>query len=106
MVAGLEPRSRGVRGGPCELLESGELERGVRLLPEAFADTQRIAEERGSPCRRLSLPGLDDPIAELSDYRSAARMFDSEYIVEEVPGGHFMHREHPDAFAERLLMHL
>jgi pimeloyl-ACP methyl ester carboxylesterase len=27
-------------------------------------------------------------------------------IVEEVPGGHFMHREHPDAFAERLLKYL
>ena len=35
---------------------------------------------------------------------AAARMFDGDYIVEEVPGGHFMHREHPDAFAERLLL--
>src|ERR1700751_5240087 len=50
--------------------------------------------------------GLDDPIAEPSDYRGAARMFEDEYIVEEVPGGHFMHREHPEAFAERLLAHL
>lgn len=50
--------------------------------------------------------GLDDPIAEPSDYRDAARMFNNEYIVEEVRGGHFMHREHPEAFAERLLAHL
>jgi pimeloyl-ACP methyl ester carboxylesterase len=50
--------------------------------------------------------GLDDPIAEPADYRGAARMFDNEYIVEEVRGGHFMHREHPEAFAERLLKHL
>jgi pimeloyl-ACP methyl ester carboxylesterase len=50
--------------------------------------------------------GLDDPIVGPSDYRGAARMFDNEYIVEEVPGGHFMHREHPGAFAERLLAHL
>ncbi len=60
---------------------------------------------------RISAPtvvfaGLDDPIAEPSDYRGAARMFENEYIVEEVPGGHFMHREHPDVFAERLLTHL
>jgi pimeloyl-ACP methyl ester carboxylesterase len=50
--------------------------------------------------------GLDDPMAEPWDYRFAARMFENEYIVEEVPGGHFMHREHPNVFAERLLTHL
>ncbi|KZS62250.1 alpha/beta fold hydrolase [Mycobacterium pseudokansasii] len=38
--------------------------------------------------------------------RRAAHMFGNEYIVEEVRGGHFMHREHPEAFAERLLTHL
>jgi pimeloyl-ACP methyl ester carboxylesterase len=50
--------------------------------------------------------GLHDPIAEPADYRYAARMFDGDYVVEEVPGGHFMHREHPEAFAQRLLSHL
>jgi pimeloyl-ACP methyl ester carboxylesterase len=54
----------------------------------------------------VAFAGLDDPMAEPSDYRGAARMFENEYIVEEVPGGHFMHREHPEAFAERLLTHL
>jgi pimeloyl-ACP methyl ester carboxylesterase len=60
---------------------------------------------------RITVPtivfaGLDDPVAEPSDYRRAARMFAADYIVEEVPGGHFMHREHPEVFAERLLRHL
>jgi pimeloyl-ACP methyl ester carboxylesterase len=60
---------------------------------------------------RITVPtvvfaGLGDPIAKPSDYRSAARKFDNDYIVEEVPGGHFMHREYPDEFAERLLAHL
>jgi pimeloyl-ACP methyl ester carboxylesterase len=60
---------------------------------------------------RITVPtvvfaGLDDPMAEPADYRGAARMFTGDYIVEEVPGGHFMHREHPDTFAERLLAHL
>lgn len=60
---------------------------------------------------RIAVPvvvyaGLDDPIAEPSDYRRASRMFENEYIIEEVRGGHFMHREHPEAFAERLLAHL
>ena len=46
---------------------------------------------------RITVPsvvfaGLDDPIVEPSDYRDAARMFDNEYIVEEVRGGHFMHQ--------------
>jgi len=50
--------------------------------------------------------GLDDPVAEPADYRNAHRMFDGDYVVEEVPGGHFMHREHPEVFAERLLAHL
>ncbi len=50
--------------------------------------------------------GLDDPVAEPADYRRAASMFSGEYVVEEVPGGHFMHREHPDVVAERLLTHL
>ncbi|BBX96647.1 alpha/beta fold hydrolase [Mycobacterium lacus] len=60
---------------------------------------------------RITVPtvvfaGLDDPIVEPSDYRAAARMFEDEYVVEEVRGGHFMHREHPETFAERLLTHL
>ena len=50
--------------------------------------------------------GTDDPVAEPSDYRGAARMFTKEYVVEEVPGGHFLHREHPETFATRLLAHL
>ncbi|OYN75594.1 alpha/beta fold hydrolase [Mycolicibacterium sphagni] len=60
---------------------------------------------------RITVPtivfaGLDDPLAEPSDYRRAARMFDGDYVIEEVPGGHFMHREHPEVFAERVLLHL
>ena len=61
--------------------------------------------------KRISVPtvvfaGLGDPVAEPADYRYAARMFTGDYIVEEVEGGHFLHREHPDAVAERLLKHL
>jgi pimeloyl-ACP methyl ester carboxylesterase len=60
---------------------------------------------------RITVPtvvfaGLDDPVAEPADYRGAARMFLGEYVVEEMPGGHFMHREHPEVFAERLMNHL
>lgn len=60
---------------------------------------------------RIAVPtivfaGLDDPIVAPADYRFAAKMFEKEYTVEEVPGGHFMHREHPEVFAERLLGYL
>jgi pimeloyl-ACP methyl ester carboxylesterase len=50
--------------------------------------------------------GLHDAVAKPADYRRAARMFTGKYTIEEVPGGHFLHREHPAAFAERLLAHL
>jgi len=47
---------------------------------------------RESRCQWSSLLGLDDPIVEPSAYQCAARMFDNAYIVEEVRGGHFIHR--------------
>jgi pimeloyl-ACP methyl ester carboxylesterase len=53
-----------------------------------------------------ALPATDDPLAEVADYRRASRMFTGNYVIEQVPGGHFLHREHPGAFAERLLAHL
>src|SRR5277367_2136859 len=56
MVAGLGPRSERIRTGSGELLEPVELERGVRLLPEAVADTLCITEDanhraHGRVCR-------------------------------------------------------
>ena len=61
--------------------------------------------------KRITVPtvvfaGRTDSVAEPADFRHAARMFTGDYIVEEVEGGHFLHREHSDAFAERLLKHL
>lgn len=54
----------------------------------------------------IAFAGLHDGLAEPDDFHHAARFFKSSYTVEEVPGGHFLHREHPDVFAERLLAHL
>jgi len=50
--------------------------------------------------------GLSDSVVKPADYHRAARMFTGRYVVEEVPGGHFLHREHPGPFAEKLLAHL
>ena len=36
-------------------------------------------------------------------YEKARRMFESSYEVVIVPGGHFMHREHPEPFITELV---
>ena len=38
-----------------------------------------------------------------SAYERARSRFTGPYEVIEMPGGHFMHREHPDVFIEHLL---
>ena len=49
--------------------------------------------------------GLDDPNVSRAHYERAARMFEGLYTIEEMPGGHFMHLEHPQVFADKLLGH-
>lgn len=73
--------------------------RALSPIPRAFMK-QKITVPT------VAFAGTGDPVVELSDYRRAERMFTNGYLVEEMPGGHFMHREHPDLFAERLLSHL
>lgn len=81
-------------------------------LNAAFGYYRTLSPKPSASLRaRIAVPtvvfaGLDDPIVTPADYRAARKMFTREYIVEEMPGGHFMHREHPDVFAERLLSHL
>jgi pimeloyl-ACP methyl ester carboxylesterase len=73
--------------------------RQLKLRP-----TESLRKRIAAPT--VTFAGLDDGVAEPSDYHRAKRMFDGDYVVEEVPGGHFLHREHPERFAERLLAHL
>ncbi len=75
----------------------------------------------------VAFVGSGDPLASPDDFQHAEHMFDAGYVVEVLPGarrrcvcvcvqsaervcapagGHFTHREHPDAFAERLLAHI
>jgi pimeloyl-ACP methyl ester carboxylesterase len=81
-------------------------------LNAAFGYYRKLSPIPSASLRaRITVPavafaGLDDPTLRPSDYRGAAHMFENDYLVEEVPGGHFMHREHPAEFAERLLTHL
>lgn len=73
--------------------------RQLRFRPQPFL-RQKIAVPT------VAFAGLDDHMAGPADYIYAKRMFTSDYVVEEMRGGHFMHREHPDDFARKLLAHL
>ena len=105
MVPDVESRPAGVRRGARELLKPGELERRVRLLPEALPRTQRIAEgaDHGAGCCLRGAGRSHRRPVGLSARRANVRQ---RVHSRGGPGGHFMHREHPDAFAERLLAHL
>jgi pimeloyl-ACP methyl ester carboxylesterase len=50
----------------------------------------------------VSFAGQHDMIAPAAYYK-AKKMFTADYQVAEVPGGHFMHREHPAEFTSALL---
>lgn len=81
-------------------------------LNAAFGYYRKLSPIRSASLKaRIAVPtvvfaGRDDSVVELSDYRDAARMFESEYVIVQLPGGHFMHREHPEMLAERLLAQL
>jgi pimeloyl-ACP methyl ester carboxylesterase len=58
--------------------------------------------------RRITVPsavfcGTDDPILKPSDYEYARRFYRAPHEVVRMPGGHFMHREHPEHFKRELL---
>jgi surfactin synthase thioesterase subunit len=61
---------------------------------------------RPLPMPAVMFSGLDDPVLTTDDYRYAKKMFTADHTIEEMAGGHFLHREHPDEFARRLLSHL
>ena len=105
------------------------LQLGVDPAPEEFAAVRECFADRRSldaaigyyralrfvPDRYLrgkievptiAFAPLHDPIVDPADFHHAKKAFASDYTVEEVPGGHFLHREHPAIFAERLLAHL
>jgi pimeloyl-ACP methyl ester carboxylesterase len=54
----------------------------------------------------VSFCGATDPGPTEVDFERARSRFTSDYTIESMSGGHFLHREHPDEFATRLLRHL
>jgi pimeloyl-ACP methyl ester carboxylesterase len=86
---------------------------------ECFADSASLDAAFGyyralgfrPPRWKISVPtvvfaGTDDPIVQPATYHAAARFFTNGYTVEEMAGGHFLHREHPQTFVDKLLPHL
>lgn len=73
--------------------------RELELRPQAFFRAKL-------PMPAVAFAGLDDHMAKLAHYQSAQRAFTGAYTVEQMRGGHFMHREHPEEFASKLLRHL
>lgn len=73
--------------------------RALRFVPAKFMRNK-------IPVPTVVFAGADDPNLEPDAYHRAGRMFTGSYTVEVMPGGHFMHREHPAIFADRLLAHL
>lgn len=50
----------------------------------------------------VAFAGIDDTLSPRA-YEKARRCFAASYDVVHVPGGHFMHREHPSAFIAELI---
>lgn len=54
----------------------------------------------------VAFSGADDGILRREDFEGAARHYRGPYEVVHMPGGHFLHREHPARFIEELLRRL
>lgn len=54
----------------------------------------------------LAVGGQQDPFLTLADFEAARRKFSGEYRVVGLPGGHFVHRESPEAFCDAVLSFL
>ena len=51
----------------------------------------------------FTFAGTDDPVLALDAYRAAVKCYEAPYRVVPCPGGHFLHREHAEAFLAELL---
>jgi pimeloyl-ACP methyl ester carboxylesterase len=51
----------------------------------------------------VSFAGEQDSVLRVSDFEKARKMYAASYEVVAMPGGHFLHREHPERFVSELL---
>jgi pimeloyl-ACP methyl ester carboxylesterase len=57
-------------------------------------------------CPTLVVGGLSDPGTTRAQYEASATRVDGPCQVRMLPGGHFLHREHPEPFIDALLEYL
>jgi pimeloyl-ACP methyl ester carboxylesterase len=70
--------------------------------------TPRLPASQRGPIRMPSLAfaGATDFALRVSDFERARRFYEDTYEVVSLPGGHFLHREHPEEFNAELLARL
>jgi pimeloyl-ACP methyl ester carboxylesterase len=80
------------------------LDAALAYYRAAVAD-RRVPKELRTPVRVPStvFAGSDDGVLEVSDFERARRCFAAPHQLVVLPGGHFLHREHPARFIEALL---
>jgi pimeloyl-ACP methyl ester carboxylesterase len=106
------------RWSPQWEMSDDDLADSIRCLSnpdslDAIFGYYRAAERKPSRLmhRRIDLPtvafaGQSDGVVPLRAFGEAAGRFTGDYRIVEFPGGHFLHREDPSLFAERLLEEL
>ncbi|MBK7861106.1 MAG: alpha/beta hydrolase [Archangiaceae bacterium] len=77
----------------------GSAEAAIGYYRGASALTPPFMKERIA-VPTLAVAGADDPLLEPADFERARRHFTGRYEVAAIPGGHFCHRESPQAFVE------
>lgn len=94
---------------PEETLAVKEIFRRPECLSAALGYYRALRLQLPKPLRkRIRVPsavfsGQDDPALRLSDYERARGFYVTGCEIIHMPGGHFLHREHPERFIEELL---
>ncbi len=103
------------RWSPTWAIPHGELEAAKNAFAAPGCANAALGYYRASspvPPRellaRVNVPtlcfgGRDDGVLTEADFRAGARAFTGRYELVMTPGGHFLHREAPEAFAKPLL---
>lgn len=92
------------RFGPGEMAAVKEVFSHAGSLEAAlgYYRALRPAKKRQVQVPTVSFAGNDD-VLDAAEFERARRFFDAGYRVIPMPGGHFMHREHPQRFVTELL---
>ncbi|MCA9299739.1 MAG: alpha/beta hydrolase, partial [Phycisphaerales bacterium] len=74
-------------------------------LGKAGKDARRLVNRRCS-VPSLAIGGSDDPTVSEADFARAEKAYTADYRYVMMPGGHFVHREAPDAFVKETVSFL